>query len=193
MATRNPELRVAGGFMVFPGGALDEADQQLADQQDGSDELLPFRIAAARELTEEVGVELSPLALNDMVYFSRWITPATMAARFDTLFFVAEAPADQQAVADGSELISVEWMRPADVVKAAEQGELIMMMPTVACARLLMPYDTVSELLDALRGREVSPIQPEASFAEGKVTVQVPESAGLGMTSWTFPNPVKRR
>jgi len=50
---RNPSLRVSGGFLVYPGGVLDETDLQMSSS---GCELEPYRINAIRETFEEIGV-----------------------------------------------------------------------------------------------------------------------------------------
>ena len=82
LVKRTPEARFMGGVWVFPGGAVD------AEEGDGDG---AHRLAAIRELREEAAVELA--APEDLVKFSRWITPAAVSTRFDTHFFLATLPA----------------------------------------------------------------------------------------------------
>ena len=77
LVKRNPEQRFMGGAWVFPGGAVHDEDAG-------------HPAAAVRELEEEAGIELPARA--ELVPWSRWITPAEVKIRFDTWFFVAEAP-----------------------------------------------------------------------------------------------------
>ena len=77
LVQRNPEQRFMGGAWVFPGGATHDEDADHA-------------ATAVRELEEEAGVRLGDA---EPVAFSRWITPREVKVRFDTWFFVAEAPA----------------------------------------------------------------------------------------------------
>src|SRR5882724_6791811 len=81
LVKRNPEQRFMGGAWVFPGGAVHDTEG------DGD---AAHRAAAVRELEEEAGVAVG--APNALVKFSRWITPAAVKIRFDTHFFLAEAP-----------------------------------------------------------------------------------------------------
>src|SRR5207248_10084591 len=85
---RNPGSRFMGGAWVFPGGALQAGDAGHAG-------------AALRELEEEAGIRLDDVAR--LVPISRWITPAEVKIRFDTVFFVAEAPPEAEPRVDGAE------------------------------------------------------------------------------------------
>src|SRR3954451_15669395 len=82
LVQRHPDQRFMGGAWVFPGGAVDAHE---ADQGDAS-----HRLAAVREVEEEVGVRLP--GADALLPFSRWITPAQIKIRFDTHFFLARAP-----------------------------------------------------------------------------------------------------
>ena len=88
LVQRNPQQRFMGGAWVFPGGALHADDADLA-------------AAAVRELAEEAGIALPAAA--ELVPWSRWITPEEVKVRFDTWFFVAEAPAGAEATPDGGD------------------------------------------------------------------------------------------
>ena len=108
LVQRNPKQRFMGGAWVFPGGAVHAED---ADHS----------AAAIRELKEEAGVEL-PDDL-EVVTWSRWITPEEVKVRFDTWFFVAEAPPGAEVTVDGSECVDSRWLRPAAVVGAFGSDE----------------------------------------------------------------------
>lgn len=60
MVRRSGQMRFAGGAMVFPGGAVDEADRDFAASlvHDLTVEEAAMRIAAIRESVEEVGVAI---------------------------------------------------------------------------------------------------------------------------------------
>src|SRR4051812_11720118 len=85
LVRRTPQARFMGGVWVFPGGAVDE----------GEDE----RGAALRELEEEAGI--GGLTRDGLVRFSQWITPAEVKIRFDTHFFLAPAPEGADPAIDG--------------------------------------------------------------------------------------------
>jgi 8-oxo-dGTP pyrophosphatase MutT (NUDIX family) len=105
MARRGAGHRFMPNVLVFPGGAVDPADytapaatplrpEVLARlQRSATDGLAPaLAAAAARELTEEVGVSLGePPALHALDLVCRAVTPPDRAMRFDAYFFCVAA------------------------------------------------------------------------------------------------------
>lgn len=189
MARRNPQLRMAGNFWVFPGGALEALDRRKAIETDPDDDLLPFRLNAARETREEVAIDVANV--DSLIYFSRWVAPDRMALRFDTRFFVMRSPADQQPEPDGGELVEADWMSPARLVAAANSGELLLMFPTLMNARRLMAFDSVENVLRDARQQAVKAVKPGLSFRNGKGVAHVPAEVGFGITEWEFTYPIK--
>jgi len=61
-------------------------------------------------------------ATDLLVPYGHWVTPETRPKRFDTLFFLAPCPADQAGDPDGAEVVSCRWGRPADILRAADDG-----------------------------------------------------------------------
>src|SRR3989440_690268 len=91
LVKRNPAARFMGGAWVFPGGAVD-ADDEAGDA--------PHRVAAVRELAEEAAV--AGVDPDELVPFSRWITPREGRIRFDTRFFLTPAPDGVEPAPDGA-------------------------------------------------------------------------------------------
>jgi len=147
---RSEEAKFMPGVWVFPGGAVDPAD--------GPEEA-GFRACATRELAEEAGIELP--AEEELVLFSRWITPEVISTRFDAWFFLALAPAHAPPQADGVETTEAAWFRPAAALEAQAEGEIVLAFPTIAQLRSLLPYRTSDEALAAHRDRPVEPILPK--------------------------------
>jgi 8-oxo-dGTP pyrophosphatase MutT (NUDIX family) len=163
LVQRNPEQRFMGGAWVFPGGAVHPEDADHA-------------AAALRELQEEAGVELPPG--HAVVHWSRWITPAEVVIRFDTWFFVAEAPPGAEATVDGSECVDARWLRPAAALQAHERGELMLVFPTIKHLEALAGMASVADTLEKARTREVVPVQPRVVVTEGKAAVLLPGDPG---------------
>src|SRR3954469_23603585 len=115
LVRRTPHARFMGGVWVFPGGAVDE----------GEDE----RGAALRELAEEAAI--TGLDADSLVRFSQWITPAQVKIRFDTHFFLAPAPEGAQPRVDGAECVDFAWLAPDVALDRHRAGELLLVFPTI--------------------------------------------------------------
>jgi len=163
LVQRNPKQRFMGGVWVFPGGAVHSSDADHA-------------AAAVRELEEEAGIDLPEAAA--IVPWTRWITPAEVKVRFDTWFFVAEAPPGAEATADGSECLDARWLRPAAALEAHERGELMLVFPTIKHLEALAEFDTVVRALDNARRSEVVPVQPKVTVREGSAELLMPGDPG---------------
>jgi 8-oxo-dGTP pyrophosphatase MutT (NUDIX family) len=152
---RGEDARFMPGVWVFPGGSLDEAD--------GADEA-GLRACALRELSEEAGIELP--AEEELVPFTRWITPELIATRFDAWFFLALAPPHTPPQPDGVEITDARWFRPAAALEAQEASELVLSFPTRTQLGWLAEFRTSDEALAAYRGRPIEPVLPRV-IAEG--------------------------
>jgi 8-oxo-dGTP pyrophosphatase MutT (NUDIX family) len=163
LVQRNPEQRFMGGAWVFPGGAVHSDDRDHA-------------AAAVRELAEEAGVELPDG--HPVVPWSRWITPAEVVVRFDTWFFVTEAPPGVEATADGGECVDARWLRPAAALAAHERDELMLVFPTIKHLEALAQMSSVAEALEKAGSREVVPVQPRVVVRDGAAEVLLPGEPG---------------
>ena len=94
------------------------------------------------ELCAQHGLRLS---MDRLVYLSHWLTPPVRTKRFDTRFFIAEAPAAQVARHDDTELVEQQWLRPADALTKGEALKL--MTPTLKTLEAIARFDSVRSLL----------------------------------------------
>jgi len=85
------------------------------------------------------------LALDQLVYLSHWLTPLGRPKRFDTRFFVAQAPHAQTAAFDGTEMLEQLWLTPACAL--SRSSELKLMTPTQKTLEMIGGYDSVADLL----------------------------------------------
>ncbi len=168
LAQRNPESRFMGGAWVFPGGAVDR------DEGEGDAAL---RAAAVRELAEEAGITLP--GPQELVLFSRWITPALVKIRFDTWFFLASAPAGAEPAFDGGEIVDLRWYAPQTALDAAAAGELFLVFPTIKHLEQLSQFSSADELLEHARGREVLPVEPRVVMSGETARVVLPGEPGF--------------
>jgi 8-oxo-dGTP pyrophosphatase MutT (NUDIX family) len=149
LVRRNPEARFMPGVWVFPGGAV--------DPEDGDGEVA-HRVAAVRELGEEAGIEVPA---DELVAYSRWITPKVVPIRFDTHFYLALAPAHSPPRPDGAETVDAAWFEPQVALDAHHAGELPLVFPTIKHLESLVGYSNAAQALEAARRREVRPVEPE--------------------------------
>jgi len=149
LVRRNPGARFMPGVWVFPGGAVDPGDG------DGEE---AHRAAAVRELGEEAGIDLPA---EELVAYSRWITPTVVPIRFDTRFYLALAPAHSPPHPDGSETVDAGWFEPQAALDAHHAGELPLVFPTIKHLESLIGYASAAEALEAARRRDVKPVEPE--------------------------------
>lgn len=149
MLKRSEEAKFMPGVWVFPGGSVDSAD---------GNEDAGRRACARRELAEEAGIELP--TDEELVLFSRWVTPEVVSTRFDAWFFLALAPAHRPPRPDGIETIEAAWFEPARALAAQEAGELRLSFPTINQLHWLSAFATVEEALAAYRGKDVDAVTP---------------------------------
>lgn len=147
---RTESAKFMPGVWVFPGGAL--------DAEDGEGEA-GRRACALRELREEAGIELA--ADEELVLFSRWITPEVISRRFDAWFFLAIAPAHTPPQPDGVETTDARWFEPRAALEAQAAGELTLAFPTIKQLESLLSFATSEEAIDAHRAGDVEPILPK--------------------------------
>jgi 8-oxo-dGTP pyrophosphatase MutT (NUDIX family) len=167
LAQRNPEARFMGGAWVFPGGAVNTED---GDGESGR------KAAAIRELSEEAGVDLDdPGAL---VAFSRWITPAVVKIRYDTWFYLAEAPEQAQPRVDGSEMVDARWFGPQDALEAHRAGEIMLVFPTIKHLEQLSSFRSAQALIEHARTRTVEPVQPRVIGTGETARIVLPGEPG---------------
>ncbi|MFD6419282.1 NUDIX hydrolase [Streptomyces sp. NPDC060194] len=99
--------------------------------------------------------------------WTRWITPEFEPKRYDTWFFVAALPAGQRTRNASTEADRTVWARPEDAVAGYERGEYLMMPPTVATLRQLLPYASAAEVLAAAANRDLTPVLARARITDG--------------------------
>jgi 8-oxo-dGTP pyrophosphatase MutT (NUDIX family) len=167
LVKRNPEARFMGGAWVFPGGAVDRSE--------GEGEAA-LRAAAIRELSEEAGIRLD--STDELVPFSRWITPAQVRIRFDTWFYLAQVPAGAEPRVDGHEVVEYRWCSPTAALDAGARGELLLVFPTIKHLEQLAQFASTDALLSHARGREIQPVEPRVVLQGEQARVVLPGEPG---------------
>lgn len=87
------------------------------------------------------------LPLSSLHYLAHWITPPFEVKRFDTYFFIAEAPSDQNASHDGHESTSGGFRLIDEILAENERDEVLLAPPTLCVLEDLRSVKTIHEAI----------------------------------------------
>jgi 8-oxo-dGTP pyrophosphatase MutT (NUDIX family) len=162
LGRRTSRARFMADVWVFPGGAVDGTANDDA----------AHRETALRELEEEASITLR--SADDLVPFSRWITPAEVRVRYDTHFYLALAPAHCAPEPDGEEIVEVRWFAPAEALELHRTGELLLVFPTIKKLETLSRFASPEEALTTVGAVAVEPILPRIDTSGPEPRVLLP-------------------
>ncbi|MDO9434000.1 NUDIX hydrolase [Hydrogenophaga sp.] len=135
-----------------------------------------------------------PLAATSVVPWSRWITPrrpAMMSKRFDTRFFVAEAPDGQVVEHCVREATEAVWHSPRVWLERYWAGEVELAPPQIMSLCHLAGLRSVAEALSAARSRHPALIEPQ-SFMQGDERVLCyPGDPAHSVAERAWPGPTR--
>lgn len=106
--------------------------------------------------------------------WARWITPEFEQRRYDTWFFVAALPEGQRTRNASTEADRTVWVRPEEAAAGYDRGELLMMPPTIATLRQLLPHATAAAALAATEDRDLTPVLARARMEDGEIVLSWP-------------------
>jgi 8-oxo-dGTP pyrophosphatase MutT (NUDIX family) len=118
--------------------------------------------------------------LNEVVRFARWITPPLGTFRFDTWFYVARAPLEQDAVCDGRETVDLEWVTPGGALDLWRAKERRIVFPTRTNLGLLGRAASVADAIAQAQGRPFISVQPNVEEREDGRWLVLPPESGYG-------------
>ncbi len=129
-------------------------------------------------IVDLVEAEDLEIATDLMTPFAHWITPTFAPKRFDTWFYLAEAPEDQLALHDGSESVESVWIDPQQAIAEAAAGKRTLVHATTKNLELLAEGVTVTGALSQASERKIVTVQPWVEQRDGKRYLHIPEGAG---------------
>ena len=133
-----------------------------------------------RRLLDICDDERLHLVVERVHYFSHWITPVGPPRRYDTRFFVAAAPPDQEPLHDDRETIASLWVRPADALDRHKRGELEMIIPTIRNLESIAVFDRSEDLLAAAAAlTDIPTILPRMVNHNGGTRILLPGDPGF--------------
>jgi 8-oxo-dGTP pyrophosphatase MutT (NUDIX family) len=204
-------MAFAAGALVFPGGRIDAADRDMAEET-GVDAAV---VAAIRETIEETAVPagLSPVpdmatarALQDelvanrpfaelllerrleldaaaLTPFARWLPKFHAVRRFDTLFFIAQCPPGewQPRVIEG-ECAGAEWLSATEILRRDRSGEARLIFPTRRTLERLAQHRSFDEIHADALAHEITPVTPWVEERDGERFITIPDNLGYPVT-----------
>jgi 8-oxo-dGTP pyrophosphatase MutT (NUDIX family) len=211
MVERAEGMAFAAGALVFPGGRIDGADRELAtdlgteaaaiaairetveetaipvglDPTPDQIQALELQQALAadqplRDLLEEHELALDPSSLTA---FARWVPKFHAVRRFDTLFYVAQAPQGDwtPSVIEG-ECAGAEWLPAGEILAREQRGEARLIFPTRRTLERLAQHSTFEDIrADALSHR-IDPVTPWVEEVDGEKFITIPDNLGFPVT-----------
>jgi len=140
------------------------------------------RFAGYRDLLQKGSITLCRLAekeqlligLDQLHYYSHWITPEARPQRFDTYFFIARHPEGQEADHDQKETVAGTWITPREALKENLAGEVVLSPPTLKTLEDLSRHDTIADVFDSVRGKKIRPILPVLAKISGRPLLVFP-------------------
>jgi 8-oxo-dGTP pyrophosphatase MutT (NUDIX family) len=140
-------------------------------------------LASAKDVSfpDLVARENLELGLEALTPFAHWITPKTMPKRFDTAFYIVEAPEGQIARHDGSESVDSVWIHPRKAIEEAARGVYTLVPATRLNLEMLAESDSVASALKAARERRIVPVEPRPEKTATGLRLHIPIEAGYGV------------
>jgi 8-oxo-dGTP pyrophosphatase MutT (NUDIX family) len=211
---RSAKMAFAAGAIVFPGGRVDPLDRTIAaayGRQDEAAKVTAIRetieetgVAAAvlGVGDAQVGLELQQslheganfadllahhglrLDLDSLTAFARWMPAFKQPRKFDTLFYLARAPAGEwHPRPQEGECVDAEWASPSNLLHRIGQGTATAIFPTKRNLERLAQHGSFdSALADAL-GHSIETIIPWVEEIDGAPHVRIPEGRGYPVVS----------
>lgn len=150
-------------------------------------------IAAGTPFGELLARARLSLDLDALTPFARWCPNFREARRFDTLFYLAEAPAGAHAAsADQAEAVRTLWTTAADVLAEIEVGRAHAIFPTRRNLERLARFASLDEARADAAIHPVQRITPWVEERNGSRHVCIPEGIGYPVTSEPYETARRR-
>ncbi len=93
------------------------------------------------------------LELSKLGRWSHWITPELMPRRYDTRFFMAFMPRDQECTPDLNEVTHGIWISPEKGLAGNFKGEIPLSPPTMVTLHELLKFSSLKALKKEMKTR----------------------------------------
>ena len=211
MVERAGGMAFAAGAVVFPGGRIDESDRGLAAElgveaaaiaairetieetaipvglsptpDAPSARQLQDALVADRSFADLLGHHQLELDATALTPFARWVPKFHAVRRFDTLFFIAEAPpADWQPRVIEGECAGAFWVSADAVLERDRRGEARLIFPTRRTLERLAQHRTFAEIHADALAHPIEPVTPWVEERDGERFITIPDHLGYPVT-----------
>ncbi|MFQ5533316.1 MAG: hypothetical protein ACE5EM_00645 [Sphingomonadales bacterium] len=149
------------------------------------DRLTEIRVKYRDDIASGVGTLADMVADEDLILacdllvpFAHWVTPEIVPKRFETRFFLVGAHDDHRPEHDGSESVDSLWIRPADALTAAEDGDAVIVFPTRLNLEKLARANTVAEAIEKARREPIVRVLPTVFNTDQGAWLRIPDDVG---------------
>jgi 8-oxo-dGTP pyrophosphatase MutT (NUDIX family) len=212
MVERSDTMAFAAGALVFPGGRIDEADLRLGRElglADGAaiaairetieETAVPVGLVPIPERAAVLGLQSElagdaafaallaranlKLEAGALTPFARWVPKFHAVRRFDTLFFVASAPAgDWQPNVIAGECSGAYWLSATEALEREARGEARLIFPTRRNLERLAQHVSFAEIRTDALAHPIEPVTPWVEEREGEKFITIPDHLGYPVT-----------
>ena len=205
---RSPRMTFAAGALVFPGGRIDPDDRTLAPNDaakvtairetleesavavglgavsaaDGP--MLQASLLGGESfatLIDRLGLAFD---LTALIPFASWKPAFAHARIFDTMFYLASAPAGHwRPIPQPGECTAAEWASAADLLARIEAGSASAIFPTTRNLERLAQFASFADAAADAARWPVETITPWVERRDGVERVCIPEGLGYPVTS----------
>lgn len=211
MVERAGGMAFAAGALVFPGGRIDEADRRLGESLNVDPHVIAAIRETVEETAVPAGLRPVPdpqsagrlqrqlvadmpfvAALSEagcdvdasaLTAFARWVPKFHAVRRFDTLFYVAEAPdGDWHPQVIEGECAGAFWLTAEEVLERDRRGEARLIFPTRCNLERLAQHSSFEEIRADALAHPIEPVTPWVEEREGERFITIPDHLGYPVT-----------
>lgn len=211
MVERAGGMAFAAGALVFPGGRIDDADRRLAAELDvepaavaairetieetaipvgltptpdaSRARQLQDALVGDRPIADLLGEQELQLDLSVLTAFTRWVPKFHAVRRFDTMFFIAPAPAGNwmPQVIEG-ECAGALWISAEHVLERERSGNARLIFPTRRTLERLAQHRSFEAIRADAVEHPIEPVTPWVEEVDGERFITIPDHLGYPVT-----------
>jgi 8-oxo-dGTP pyrophosphatase MutT (NUDIX family) len=122
-------------------------------------------------LASEAAANRLALSFSALRPWAHWVTPEAMQKRFETRFFTARMPSEQQCRPDNIETVQGIWSTPEQALAGNLEGRIPLSPPALMTLHEMMSYADLTSFWNAARERVWDPVRMPRLVRDQKVAL----------------------